>query len=26
MVLLVLVWLAVAWTIWTAGKMLGARR
>ncbi len=26
MVLLVLIWLAVAWTIWTAGKMLGARR
>lgn len=26
MVLLVVVWLAVAWTIWTAGKLLGARR
>jgi hypothetical protein len=26
MVLLVLVWLIVAWTIWTAGKALGARR
>ena len=26
MVLLVLVWLVVAWTIWTAGKILGARR
>ena len=26
MVLLVLVWLVVAWTIWTAGKMLGAQR
>jgi len=25
MVLLVLVWLAVAWTIWTASKLLGAR-
>ena len=26
MVLLVVVWLAVAWTIWTASKLLGARR
>lgn len=26
MVLLVVVWLAVAWTIWTAGKLFGARR
>jgi hypothetical protein len=26
MVLLVLIWLVVAWTIWNAGKMLGARR
>ena len=26
MVLLVLVWMAVAWTIWTTGKLLGARR
>ncbi|MDX2073013.1 MAG: hypothetical protein SFX19_01455 [Alphaproteobacteria bacterium] len=26
MVLLVVVWLVVAWTIWTAGKVLGARR
>lgn len=26
MVLLVLVWLAVAWAIWTAGRLLGARR
>ena len=26
MLLLVLVWLVVAWTIWTAGKVLGARR
>ena len=26
MVLLVLVWLAVTWTIWTASKLLGARR
>lgn len=26
MLLLVLIWLAVAWTIWTAGKMMSARR
>jgi len=26
MVLLVLLWLIVAWTIWTASKMLGGRR
>jgi hypothetical protein len=25
MVLLVLFWLAIAWTIWTVGKMLGRR-
>jgi hypothetical protein len=26
MVLLVVLWLVVAWTIWTAGRLLGARR
>lgn len=26
MVLLVLLWLAVAWVIWTAGNVLGGRR
>ncbi len=26
MVLLVVLWLAVAWTIWTAGKLLGTQR